>query len=312
MKKIYITLFYLFVIILWLADVLYSQHTRQQIESALKRENPPFKIYTNTKIIPDIVLGKGGEKILKLDLYVPKKGTPAYPAIVFIHGGGWSGGYKERFRRHASYFADKGIVSACITYRLSGEAKFPAAIEDCKFGVRWMRANAEKYGIDPDKIAVAGGSAGGHLAALVGTSGSVKELEGSSGYNDYSSHVNLVIAFFGAFDMADMVDGSTERGAEAVKKFIGGTLEELPEKYKLSSPVNFIDKTDPPVLLFHGTDDKTVPYSQSVKFKELLEKAGIPVELVTAKGAGHGHINKPPYYESTVKKMEEFIKKYFK
>ncbi len=312
MNRKYFIFITFFATLFGISNVLYSQHTQKEIEEALKREKPPFKLDENTKIIPDIVFGKGGKKELKLDLYLPKKGTPPYPAIVFIHGGGWSRGYKQKYRRQASYFADKGIVCACITYRLSGEAKFPAAIEDCKCGVRWVRANAEKYEIDENKIAVVGGSAGGHLAGLVGTSGGVKELEGSGGNNNYSSCVNLVIAFFGAFDMADMVKFSTERGAKAVENFIGGTLEELPENYKTASPVTYIDNSDPPVLLFHGTEDKTVPYEQSVKFKKLLEKAGVPVELATAEGAGHGHINGPPHYEPTIKQMEIFINKYFR
>ena len=314
MKGKYFILIIFFTTLFGLTNILNSQLTQKEIEERLKRQKPPFKLYENAKLIKDIVFWKKEERELKLDLYVPKKGTPSYPGIVFIHGGGWSRGFKEKYRRQASYFADKGFVCACITYRLAGETKFPGAIEDCKCGVRWMRANAEKYGIDSNRIAVIGGSAGGHLAGLVGTSGGVKELEGDGRYNNYSSKVNLVVAFFGVFDMADMVrkGTSTERGSTAVQNFIGGSLEEFPEKYKMASPVTFIDKSDPPVLLFHGTEDKTVPYIQSVKFKKLLEEAGVPVKLITAEGAGHGHINVPPYYEPTIKQMEEFINKYFR
>lgn len=308
MKK---THFILIILLISFFGLIFISNSQMPIKKQPRPDDPPFKLYENTKLIPNIVFGEGGERLLKLDLYLPKKGSPPYPAVVFIHGGGWRRGNREKYRRQASYLADKGIVSACIEYRLSGEAKSPAAVEDCKCGVRWMRANAEKYGVDPNKIAAVGGSAGGHLSALLGTSGGVKELEGKSGHNKYSSRINLVVSFFGVFDMADMIKKKAG-GITAVESFIGGKLDEIPGKYKLASPVTFIDKSDPPFLLFHGTEDKTVPYEQSVKFKKLLERAGVPVELCTAEGAGHGHINRQPYYEPTLKKMEEFINKYFR
>ena len=134
-----------------------------------KRPKRELKIPPNVTVQRDVVYGKGGGRDLHLDLFVPKDKSAVRPGIVFIHGGGWSGGSRGQFQRQAAYLAGKGYVGACIEYRLSSEAKYPAAVEDCKCAVRWMRANAKRLHIDPKRIAVCGGSAGGHLASLLGS-----------------------------------------------------------------------------------------------------------------------------------------------
>ena len=150
-----------------------------------------------------VVYGVGGGRELRLDLYRPSGGSGPYPAVVFIHGGGWRSGQRGQLSRQAMYLATRGYVCACIEYRLSGEASFPAAIEDCKCAVRWMRAVGTKnYRVDPERIAVSGSSAGGHLALLTGASGGVAELEGSGGWSEYSSRVQLVAAFNPACEFA--------------------------------------------------------------------------------------------------------------
>ena len=239
---------------------------------------------------------------LVLTLYLPEKGTPPYPTILFI--GGW------QFRSHAIYLAEKGIISACIEYRFPGDTFYPMGIENCKSAVRWLRANADIYGIDPEKIAAVGASARGYLAALLGTSGGVQKLEGIGENSDYSSRVNLVIAFSGIFDLEEAY--RTGSGNNIDTDWIDGTLEEFPEKYQEASPLSYIDEFDPPVLLLHGTDDELAPYEQSVRFSELLKKAGVPVELYTVDGARHTFSHSPHYYQLTLERMEEFIDKYFK
>src|SRR4030042_640422 len=149
----------LLIFLLFFTGISFSQE-KTKIEKI--GEKGDYSKYKNAELITDVVYGKGGEKDLKLDLFLPKKGKPPYTGIIFIHGGAWRGLYKEYLREWGYYFADMGYVAVSIDYRLSGEAKFPAAVEDCKCAVRWMRANTEKYKVLPDKIAVFGESAGGH------------------------------------------------------------------------------------------------------------------------------------------------------
>ncbi|MCK4966529.1 alpha/beta hydrolase [bacterium] len=267
--------------------------------------------YKNVKFIPDVVYGKGGDKDLKLDLFLPENSKRSHIGIIFIHGGGWSNLSKEYLKEWGYYFANRGYVSVSIDYRLSDEAKFPAAIEDCKCAVRWMRASAPKYGIDPDKIAVFGESAGGHLTALLGTSGGIKELEGNGGHSSYSSKPNLVFPVYGVFDLVGRVTKTPSRGS-SLYEFIGCSYNECPEKYLKASPITYIDKSDPPFLLFHSTGDSVVSFQQSVKFEKLLKKAGVPVEFSKTFGSKHGYVLWEPHFEPTCEQMEYFIDKYFK
>ncbi|MCL4109619.1 UNVERIFIED_CONTAM: hypothetical protein GTU68_061876 [Idotea baltica] len=186
-----------------------------------------------------------------------------------------------------------GFVGATIEYRLTGEAPFPAQIEDCKCAIRYLRAHAEKYNIDPNRIAVGGSSAGGHLVALLGTSGSVKELEGSGGWPDQSSTVQAVVDLYGPTDFAAFV---TAKGYEShnlagspESKLLGGG-EVLPnvEGIKRVNPITYVDEADPPFLIIHGTDDKTVPLNQSEAIHNALEDAKVSSKLHVIEGAGHG------------------------
>jgi len=283
---------------------IYSANSLQE------KRDPPLVIPDNVKVIKDLVFTKSGERELRLDMFLPKDDIKIHPGIVFVHGGGWRGGNKSHFHRQAAYLAGKGYVGICIEYRLSGEAKFPAAVEDVKCAVRWFRANAKKYKVDINKIASAGGSAGGHLAAMLGVTEKSDGLEGKGGYLEYSSKVNLVVDFNGVSDMVPL--RNLERANQAVTSFLGGSYKEMPEVYKKASPVNYIDKNDPPFLFLHGNNDTTVPYEQSVKMMELLQKAGVHAELYTGEGVGHGFFNRPPFFEPTLKRMEKFLDRWFK
>jgi acetyl esterase/lipase len=277
---------------------------------AQNQQNPPFRLPEGVELKRDLVYGKGGSRDLKLDLFLPKEGTGLRPAIVFVHGGGWQGGSRGAFQRQAAYLAGKGYVGACIEYRLSGEAGFPAAIEDCKCAVRWLRANAQAYRIDPDRVAAAGGSAGGHLVALLGVTDKVKELEGNGGNANFSTRVQLVIPFNGVFDL--------EKGAQSVPaagpvaKFLGGTFAEKPEVYQKASPITYVRKDAPPFLFLHGTADKTVSIEQSRAMQKRLHEAGVEAELYEAEGAGHGFFNQPPHYDPTLKRLEAFLEAHFR
>jgi acetyl esterase/lipase len=284
--------------------------------AARGRNQPRLVLPPNVEMKRDVVYGKGGERELKCDLFLPK-GTStaggkmaARPGIVFIHGGGWSGGTRGQFHKQAAYLAGKGYVGACIEYRLSREAKFPAALEDCKCAVRWMRANAKTYHIDPDRIAVCGGSAGGHLASMVGLTKPSDGFEGKGGHQEFSSRVQLVVDFNGVSDLDELAKGRPLYNS--IQKFLGPTYKENPKLYVIASPISHVDAKAPPFLLLHGTDDTTVPFEQSVAMMKKLQAAGVEAELFEAKGAKHGFFNRPPFYEPTLKRMEAFLDKHFR
>jgi acetyl esterase/lipase len=270
---------------------------------------PKPKLPGNVEMERDVVYGKGGGRDLKLDLFLPKGGSAPRPAVVFIHGGGWRGGTPRQFHRQAAYLAGKGYVGACIEYRLSGEAKFPAALEDCKCAVRWMRANAKTYQVDPNRIAACGGSAGGHLAAMLGVTNKSHGFEGKGGHAKFSSRVSLVVDFNGVSDLDELGKNAPLRNA--IQKFLGPPYKENPALYVKASPITHLDAKDPPFLFLHGTADTTVPFEQSVAMMTKLRDLGIDTALYEAKGAKHAFFNKPPHFRPTLKRMEAFLDKHF-
>lgn len=273
-------------------------------------EEPPFSLPDNVTAELDIVYKKASGQELRLDLYLPRDDQQLHPAIVFIHGGGFRGGTREHFRRQAAHMASEGFVGACIQYRLSGVAKFPAAVKDCKSAVRRLRADAEKYCIDPDRIAAAGGSAGGNLVAMLGTTDESAGYDDEDSYPGYSSRVQAVVAFNGAFDLTERPKQS-DAAQKAFSQYIGASYADRPEPFRAASPIFYVDSSDPPFLFLHGTADKTIPFHQSVDFKNRLEAVGVRAELFRADGADHGFFNRHPYFEPTLKRMEEFLKSVF-
>lgn len=218
-----------------------------------------------------------------LDLFVPKSDTPL-PLILWVHGGGWSAGSKEG-DNPAMRLLDKGYAVASTNYRLSQHAAFPAQIEDVKAAVRFLRANAKKYNLDPDHFGAWGASAGGHLVALLGTTGDVKAFDTDSN-KDVSSRVQAVIDFFGPTDLLKLSPPNATDNP--ITKLLGGATGEKKELGMKANPITHITKDDPPFLIVQGDDDKLVPASQSELLDEALKKAGVECELVIIKGAGHG------------------------
>jgi len=239
----------------------------------------------DAKALNDVVFAKVGTRELHMDIVLPKD-APAkpHPCVVWIHGGGWSKGTHKANR--AAWLAGKGYVAASVEYRLSGEAVFPAQITDCKAAIRYLRAHAKDYGIDPKRIGVWGGSAGGHLAALLGTTGGVKELEGDAGNAKESSAVQAVCDFFGPTDLT--LQPGWLIPPPQVAALLGGSPTDKPELARLASPVKFVDRKDPPFLIIHGEEDKLVPIAQSEKLYDALKKAGVDATFVRVKNAGHG------------------------
>jgi len=272
-----------------------------------QNQNPPFVAPNNVKITPDVVYAAIGARQMHLDLYLPKNGAGPFPAVVYIHGGGWQNGNRLAFRRQAAYLATKGYAGACIEYRLSGEAKYPAALYDSKAAVRWVRANAAKYNIDPNRIAAAGGSAGGHLVALLGTTADLPAYEGTEGATGVSSRVAAVAAFNPAVDLTGFDKNLATDAENTIARFLGASYNANPQLWKDASPTFHVDAKSAPTLFLHGDVDPTVPYKQSVEMMAKLKAAGVQAELFTAPGAKHGFFNAPPWYEPALERMEKFF-----
>ena len=247
----------------------------------------------SVKVERDIVYATYGERKVMLDLYLPKQpGAARIPCIVVIHGGGWRSGDKTRFAALAGKLAEQGFAAACIGYRLLPEVEFPAPIADCKAAVRWVRANAAQHGIDPDRIGAIGGSAGAHLAAMLGTSDKEPKLEGDGGNPGVSSRVQAVVAMATPADMSNFAERAKIDAALAA----------------LISPVTHVSKDSAPILLMHGTQDRTVPIAQSELLLAKYQKAGASAEFFKVEGAPHAFWN-GEWFDDTLKRAVEFFRK---
>lgn len=246
--------------------------------------NAPIPIPDSVEYLPDLEYGRVGDRPLLLDLYRPKGLDKPAPSLMFIHGGGWASGSRTDYKYYCVRFAARGYVVVSISYRMVGEATYPACIQDAKCAVRWMRANAGKYGIDPDRIAAVGGSAGGHLSMMLGYSSDVPELEGDGGHAEYSSAVRAVVDLYGP---VDMTLPEFKENPTLLRFFAGKTQDEVPEQYKTASPYFHLDKNDPPTLILHGTIDDIVPVAQSDLLYEKLKELGVPVMYDRLDGYPH-------------------------
>ncbi|HUQ71822.1 MAG TPA: alpha/beta hydrolase [Planctomycetaceae bacterium] len=233
----------------------------------------------------DVAYVSDGHERQKLDLYIPPGDNSKRPLIVWVHGGGWKQGSKEH--TPAIPALSQGCVVASINYRLSQHAPFPAQIQDCQAAIRWLRGNAEKYGIDPDRIGVWGASAGGHLVALLGTASDTDAWEKIGEHRDQSAKVQCVVDWFGPADFSLFGEIVAKPGT-SVGQLIGPIDGDAKEKFRRASPVTYITHDDPPFLIMHGDQDKLVPLRQSEKLRDDLKAAGVTVELVTLEGAAHG------------------------
>jgi acetyl esterase/lipase len=270
------------------------------------------QLHAQTDTIKNIAYADIAGKKLLLDLYMPAGKKDPY-LIVWIHGGAWRSGSKESPPKGMLPF---GYALASINYRLSEEAIFPAPIHDIKAAVRFLRGNAKKYGYRSDKIILWGSSAGGHLAALTGTTNNDPELEGNLGlYAKESSSVQAVIDFFGPSNFLTILTQSTPHGlsvrAPALKLLLGKPVEEVPDMAKKASPVYQVDSTDPPMIIVHGDQDIQVPVNQSLELVAAYKKNNLPVQLEVIPGAGHGGdaYDKKELMETVSRFLEKALKK---
>ena len=269
-------------------------------ESKKETGNSPRKkpgTIEGIKITLDLPYLDTGNPKHRLDLLLPEGAKPEspLPVIVWIHGGAWRAGNKKSGHGRLAPFVQSGEFAAVsVAYRLSQEAKWPSQIEDCQAAIRWIKANAEEFHLDPKRIGVWGSSAGGHLVAMIGAlSGSAPKRESAkSGGKQPDASVTCVVDFFGPTDFLRMNDHDSTMDHDAENspesQLIGGKIQENKERSQKANPINYVNSRSSPMFIAHGDADKLVPHDQSVRLQKVLKKKRVPSIFVTMKGSGHG------------------------
>lgn len=275
-----------------------GNRTQAASQNQNNRQRNTANRFDSVQLIEDIPYADTDNPRQMLDLMLPKdhEGEPL-PVVVFIHGGGWRNGNKQGGRNRVNPFVASGnYAGVTVAYRLSGESQWPSQIHDCKAAIRWIRAHAKQYNLNPDRIGVWGTSAGGHLVTMLGTSGDVKAMDGSLGSNnEYSSRVTCVADFFGPTNFLTMNKTAIESArldhdaADSPESLlIGGAIQENPEKVATANPITYVSADDPAILIVHGTMDPLVSFNQSELLYAALEKKGVNKTLITVEGGEHG------------------------
>ncbi len=266
-------------------------------------------------VIPDslsfekgIEFSNSADQHLQLNIARPKSASGALPTILCIHGGGFRAGTRESHDKLCITLASHGYVAATMTYRLAPTFPFPAAVIDCKAAVRWLRANAEKHHVDPKRLGVTGGSAGGHLVQFLGVTSDVEEFDVGN-HIDQSSAVSCVVNYYGPSDLTKSYGKSVD-AAEVLPLFFGGALDTKLKEHVRGSPLYWVTPNAAPTLIIHGTNDKYVNYEQAGWMVDKLKAAQVEVELLTLPGAGHGF--KGPDAEKAEVAMIEFFDRHLK
>lgn len=258
----------------------------------------------------DLPYVTNGHQRQKADLYLPGTGRN-WPLIVWVHGGAFRMGSKED-KVPRAYLAE-GYAVASINYRLSQHAVFPAQIQDCKAAVRWLRANAGQFGLDPHRIGAWGESAGGHLVAMLGTTGDANEFDVGENLQE-SSRVDVVVDYFGPTDFLQMDEHRLPAGQihdtpdSPESELVGGPIQESKDRVAKANPITYVTPNAAPFLIVHGEADPLVPYHQSQLLEAALRTAGVPVLFYTVKGGGHGGFTDPKVPELT----KAFLSKHLK
>ena len=296
--------------------IMHNENRENAEDIARRVEQWPYNVPLPTGVVAEeAVYGSPGGRDLDLT-FIRRERNPdkPRPAIVFMHGGCWKFGDKHQFYRQAARLAERyDMFGVSIFYRLSGEAMWPAALEDGKCAVRWVHSVADTHkvadthNIDTSRIAVAGGSCGAHLAAMVATTMGIEKFEGDGGNQESSSHVHLAILFNGHFDLVHYA--KIEMALSMMTPFMGGTLVEVPDNYREASPVQWATKDSPPMLFLHGDQDPGM--HQSIIMAERLKPLGVPAEVEIYEGKGHAWFNKERDWQISLDRVEEFLVKFF-
>jgi acetyl esterase/lipase len=269
------------------------------ITASLFAQRPQPPNLDSVDVTRDIPYADNDNPRQRLDLYLPKSRSSEerLPVLVFIHGGGWRAGDKAAGAGNLMRFMGSGkYAGVSVGYRLTNEAQWPAQLHDCKAAIRWLRGNAEKHGLNADRIVVWGTSAGGHLVSMLGTSGDVEKLEGDLGsFDEESSAVTAVVNFFGPENFVTMVNQPSTINRETADYpealLLGGRVQDRPEVAQEASPVTHISAGDAAFLTAHGTEDPLVPFAQATELHQKLQQAKVPSILVTMDGGGHGFMS---------------------
>lgn len=243
---------------------------------------------------------------LAMDVVTPKVGKGPFPAVLCIHGGGWSSGHKKEMLGCAYMLSQLGFVTTSIDYRLVPQAHFPAQVEDAKAAVRYMRSHAKELDIDPSRIGVVGSSAGGHLALFLGTT---DKLYNDASQSQVSSAVAAVVSLAGPTSLSLPLPPNSEKIAE---RFIGKSRRECPELFEKASPAHYLTAATAPVLMIHGNKDELVPYNQATTMLAACKKTGVDAELITIANGGHGGGGNQAEWDASILKMADFLKKYLR
>ena len=269
-----------------MAEPLIDEFTKQEIPASGK--GIPEVVLAGSQV-KNLQYAEVDGKPLLLDLYLPEK-PEGSPLVIWVHGGGWKGGSKQNC--FVKWLSNFGYTVASINYRLVDIAKWPAQLHDCKGAIRWLRANAQTYGYNPDCVIAAGASAGGHLVALLGTTGDSEELEGNVGGNsEQSSRVQAVVDYYGATDfllISRTQSWKVNKPESVVYNLLGGPANQLVDKAKQASAKFHVTPNDAPLLVFHGGKDTTVLMNQTDAIEEAYKKHNLPVTVYRLKDAGHG------------------------
>jgi acetyl esterase/lipase len=295
--KIAVTIALAFVIIL-------NGHLSElSAQSSTEGERVKYRPSPRVRLVSDVIFATYGARSLRLDLYLPVGRKQAVPGAIVIRGGGWMVNDRAEFAHVASALAERGVAAASIEYRTADEAPFPAALQDVKAAIRWMRANAGVHGISPDAIGTLGGSSGAHMALLAGLTVNERDFEGAGGHNNVSSRVQAVVAMATPADLSQLSSG----GQRTVARFLNATLAQNPKLWARASPVNHIRAGAPPVLLMHSSTDEAVLPEQSSQFAKLYRKAGAKAELVFIEKAHHAFWNYRLWFDDAMDRAAAFF-----
>lgn len=268
----------------------------------------------------DIVYGHAGGTDLKMDIGSPEGNGP-FPVILFFHGGGWQQGDKSHMHKWIRMYAASGYVGVSVGYRFAPQFKWPSQVQDAKAAVRYLRAHANELHIDPARMGVMGESAGGYLALMLGVTSPADGLEGEGGYPEFSSRVNTVVSYFSATDLtlpalklspeleAEMLKYYNKSLKEVRADFTGATGPDDPVLKKISV-VTYVDKSDAPVLMFHGDSDPFVSMEHAFRLQSAQKKFNVPNEVIIVKGGGHGWTG--ALQEQTTQQMTAYFERMLK
>ncbi|MHC4463099.1 MAG: ankyrin repeat domain-containing protein [Planctomycetota bacterium] len=291
-----------------IVQLLRKHGAKETSRATLRRRQsgPEIQVPDGVRLETDIAYREGNEK-WRLDLAYPEaKSKSRHPGLVIVHGGGWRGGDKAgpQWRSIPLQYAAKGYVCISVNYRLTDEAPFPACVEDVKCAVRWLRAHADRYGLDPSRIGAYGNSAGAHLVAMLGLAGPDAGLEGDGPYQEQSSLVQAVCCSATPTDFSSW--GGSSELPPAASSLLAGPSETLADRKKQASPISYVGADAPPFLIIHGTADRTVPFSQGERFAAALKKVGAKdVTFLKFEDTGHGVFGQ--HSDETYPAMERFF-----